>query len=50
MAQKVAAMGAGFVASISAPSALGLRLAQKAGLQLACLAGDGLMIFDKVKN
>lgn len=46
MAQKVAAIGVGFVASISAPSALGLTMAHKAGLKVACLAGDALMIFD----
>lgn len=50
MAQKAAAIGTGFVACISAPSALGLRLADKAGLKIACLAGDQVMIFDGVKS
>ncbi len=50
MAQKAAAIGVGFVASISAPSALGLRLADKAGLKIACLAGDRLMIFDRITS
>ncbi len=47
MAQKSAAIGAGFVASVSAPSALALRLAHKAGLTVATQAQGGLMIFDK---
>jgi FdhD protein len=46
MAQKAAAIGVGFVASISAPSALGLRMAHKAGLKIACLAGENVMFFD----
>jgi FdhD protein len=50
MAQKAAAIGVGFVACISAPSALGLRMAQKAGLTVACLSGSGLMIFDGDKS
>jgi FdhD protein len=50
MAQKAAAIGVGFVAGISAPSALGLRLADKAGLKVACLAGDKLMIFDRITS
>ncbi len=50
MAQKAAAIGSGLVACISAPSALGLRLADKAGLKIACLAGDQVMIFDGVKS
>jgi FdhD protein len=47
MAQKSAAIGAGFVASVSAPSALALRLARKAGLTVATQAQGGLMIFDR---
>ncbi len=47
MAQKAAAIGAGFVASVSAPSALALTLAHKAGLTVATQAQGGLMIFDK---
>lgn len=50
MAQKAAAIGVGFVASISAPSALGLRMAHKAGLKIACLSGQDLMIFDGAKS
>ena len=50
MAQKAAAIGVGFVATISAPSALALRLADKAGLKIACLAGEKLMIFDRIKS
>jgi FdhD protein len=50
MAQKAAAIGVGFVASISAPSALGLRMAHKAGLTIGCLAGGQLMTFDRTKN
>jgi FdhD protein len=48
MTQKTAAIGVSFVASISAPSALGLRLADKAGLKVACLAGNKMMIFDRI--
>lgn len=47
MAQKAAAIGAGFVACVSAPSALALRLAHKAGLTVATKAQGGLMIFDR---
>lgn len=48
MAQKAAAMGAGFVVSVSAPSAFALKLAHKAGMTVAALAPDGLMIFDRI--
>jgi FdhD protein len=47
MAQKAAALGVGFVASLSAPSALALKLAHKAGLTIACRAPGGLMIFER---
>ncbi len=50
MAQKAAAIGVAFVASISAPSALALRLADKAGLTVASLANDKLMVFDRMKS
>jgi FdhD protein len=46
MAQKAATAGAGFVASISAPSALALDLAKRAGMNVACRAPGGLMFFD----
>jgi FdhD protein len=48
MAQKAAAIGAGFVVSISAPSALALKLAHGAGMKVAALAPGGLMIFDRM--
>ena len=47
MAQKAAAIGAGFVACVSAPSALALRLAHRAGLTVATQAQGGLMVFDR---
>ncbi len=47
MAQKTAALGVGFVASLSAPSALALQLAHKAGLTVACRAPGGLMVFER---
>jgi formate dehydrogenase assembly factor FdhD len=50
MAQKAAAIDVAFVASISAPSALALRLADKAGLTVASLAGKKLMVFDRMKS
>lgn len=46
MAQKAATAGTGFVASISAPSALALDLAKRAGMIVACAAPGGLMFFD----
>jgi FdhD protein len=50
MVQKTVAMGAGLVASASAPSALALTLASRAGLAVAAMARDGLMIFDTDRN
>lgn len=46
MVQKSVLLGAGFVASASAPSALALRLAARTGLGVAAAAADGVMIFD----
>lgn len=46
MAQKAAMAGAGFAASVSAPSALALTLARKAGMGVACRAPGGVMFFD----
>jgi FdhD protein len=45
--QKAAAIRAPFLASISAPTSLALRLARKAGMGIAAKSRDGLMIFDK---
>jgi FdhD protein len=47
MVQKTAALGAPFVAAVSAPSALALRTADAAGLTVAALAPEGLMVFDR---
>jgi FdhD protein len=47
MVQKAAALGAPLVAAVSAPSALALRLAGRAGLVLACRAGRDIMLFDE---
>ncbi len=47
LVQKSARVGIGALATISAPTALALKLAQQAGLQLAALSKDGVMIFDE---
>jgi FdhD protein len=46
LVQKCALAGIGGLATISAPTALAHRLARQAGLQLAALAQQGVMIFD----
>ncbi|MDE2383061.1 MAG: formate dehydrogenase accessory sulfurtransferase FdhD [Alphaproteobacteria bacterium] len=46
LVQKCAHVGLSALATISAPTALALKLARGAGLQLAALAHDGVMIFD----
>ena len=46
LVQKCASVGIGALATISAPTALALRLARLAGLQLAASAQQGIMIFD----
>jgi FdhD protein len=46
LVQKAAAIRAPFLASISAPTALALRLAQRAGMSIAAKSRDGLMMFD----
>lgn len=50
MAQKMAVMKFGFVASISAPTGLALRIASRAGAIVATLADDEIMIFDPTDN
>ncbi len=47
LVQKCAIAGIGALATISAPTALALKLANEAGLQLAALAHGGVMIFDR---
>ena len=47
LVQKAAAIRAPFIASVSAPSALALRLAQGAGMGVAAKTRDGLMMFDE---
>jgi FdhD protein len=47
LVQKCAIAGIGALATISAPTALALRLANEAGLQLAALAHGDVMIFDR---
>jgi FdhD protein len=47
LVQKAAAIHAPFLASISAPTLLALRLAQKAGMGIGAKSRDGLMMFDK---
>lgn len=46
MVQKAAILRAPFLAAVSAPSALALRVAGQAGMRVGGLAGDSLMIFD----
>jgi FdhD protein len=46
LVQKCAMVGIGALATISAPTALALKLANQAGLRLAALSKAGVMIFD----
>ena len=46
LVQKAAAIRAPFIASVSAPSALAMRLAQEAGMGVAAKSRGGLMMFD----
>ena len=46
LVQKCATVGIGALATISAPTALALKLANQAGLHLAALSKAGVMIFD----
>jgi FdhD protein len=46
LVQKCAAVGIGALATVSAPTALALKLANQAGLHLAALSKRGVMIFD----
>ncbi len=48
LVQKCAAVGIGALATVSAPTALALKLAKQAGLHLASLSKAGVMIFDGV--
>jgi len=46
MVQKAAAIGAPFLAAVSAPTALALRTAARAGMGIAGLSRDGIAVFD----
>jgi FdhD protein len=46
LVQKCASVGIGALATVSAPTALALKLANQAGLHLAALSKAGVMIFD----
>ena len=46
LVQKCAMVGIGVLATVSAPTALALKLAKQAGLRLASLSKHGVMIFD----
>ncbi len=46
LVQKCASVGIGALATVSAPTALALKLANQAGLHLAALSKAGIMIFD----
>jgi FdhD protein len=50
LVQKCAMVGIGALATVSAPTALAYRLAQQAGLKLAALSKQGVMMFDGAKN
>ncbi len=50
LVQKCAMVGIGALATISAPTALALKLAKQAGLHLASLSKAGVMIFDGELN
>ena len=50
LVQKCAGVGIGALATVSAPTALALKLARQAGLKLAASAKQGVMIFDGVDN
>jgi FdhD protein len=43
---KAAVIGAPFLAAVSAPSSLALEVAQRCGMGLASLAGEGIMLFE----
>ncbi len=47
LVQKCALAGIGALATVSAPTALALSLARQAGLKLAALSRNGVMIFDE---
>ena len=49
LVQKCAMVGIGALATISAPTALALKLAKQSGLKLAALSKTGIMIFDGVE-
>lgn len=46
MAQKAAKIGFSFVASVSAPTALALKISAQASMKVATLSGNSLMVFD----
>ena len=50
LVQKCATVGIGALATVSAPTALALKLARQAGLQLAARAQQGVMIFNGDEN
>jgi FdhD protein len=50
LVQKCALAGIGALATVSAPTALAHRLAREAGLQLAAMSKQGVMIFDGVTD
>lgn len=47
LVQKCAMAGIGALATVSAPTALALTLARRAGLKLAALSRNGVMVFDR---
>ncbi len=50
LVQKCAMVGISGLATVSAPTALALKLAQQAGLKLASVSQLGVMVFDGVNN
>ena len=50
LVQKAAMAGVPFLASVSAPTALAVRLANAAGMGLAASSPDGIMLFGSMTN
>ena len=50
LVQKSAAVGVAYLATVSAPTSLALDLAERAGMALACLSPDGVVMFERVNE
>ena len=47
LVQKAAAVGIAYLATVSAPTSLALDLAERAGIALACLSPEGVVMFER---